>query len=90
MSKEIKQGFIITLIFVFIPTWFALLFSTNHIWVMISPIWIGILYFILNILLDKIEEFKHAGYVKYIVRILIATGFAILFYGILLILNKYK
>lgn len=90
MSKEIKQGLIITLIFIFIPTWFVLLFSTSHIWVMVSPIWLGILYYILNILLDKIEEFKNAKYVKYIVRILIAAGVAILFYGTLLILSKYK
>lgn len=85
MSKEIKKGLIITLIFVFIPSWFVLLLSTKHIWLMLSPVWLGILYFILNILLDKVTEFKKAKYVKYIVRILIAIGVAFLLYGVLLI-----
>lgn len=83
MSKEIKQGLTITLIFVLIPTWFVLLISTKHIWLMLSPVWLGILYLILNILLDKIKEFRNAKYVKYIVRFLIATGVAVLLYGVL-------
>lgn len=88
MSKEIKKGLIITLIFVFIPSWFVLLLSTKHIWLMLSPVWLGILYFILNILLDKVNEFKKAKYVRYIVRILIAAGVAFLLYGVLLILRS--
>lgn len=88
MSKEIKKGLIITLILVFIPSWFVLLLSTKHIWLMLSPVWLGILYFVLNILLDKITEFKNTKYMKYIVRILIATGVAFLLYGVLLILRS--
>lgn len=90
MSKELKQGLIITLIFVFIPTWFVLLISTKHIWLMISPVWLGIFYLILNILLDKIKEIKNAKYLKYITRILIATGFAFLLYGVLSLIRMYK
>lgn len=90
MSKEIKKGLIISLIFVFIPIWFVLLMSTNHIWLMLSPVWLGILYFLINILLDKITEFQKSKYIKYIVRILIATGAAFLLYGALLIIRKYR
>ncbi len=90
MNKEIKQGLTITLIFVIIPTWFVLVLSTKHIWLMLSPIWLGTLYFILNILIDKVNELKKAKYMKYIVRILIAAGAAFLLYGALLIIRKYK
>ncbi|WP_313133133.1 hypothetical protein [Anaerocolumna sp.] len=90
MNKEIKKGLTITLIFVIIPTWFVLVLSTKHIWLMLSPIWLGTLYFILNILLDKVNELKKSKYMKYIVRILIAAGAAFLLYGTLLIIRKYK
>ncbi|WP_097014762.1 hypothetical protein [Anaerocolumna aminovalerica] len=90
MSKEIRKGLIITSIFVFIPAWFVLLLSTTHIWLMLSPAWLGILYFLLNFLLDKMAEYKNAKYMKYIVRILIAAGVAFLLYGALLIIRKYR
>ncbi|PRR82537.1 hypothetical protein [Clostridium vincentii] len=48
MNKSIKQPCIISLISLAIPVWIVLIFQTNHIWLMVSPIWISLMYIFVN------------------------------------------
>ena len=81
MSKSLKQPCIITLISLAIPVWIVLIFQTNHIWLMVSPIWISLMYIFVNFELDKLKN-KYTKHIKIFVRILLVIGVAFILYGI--------